>query len=237
MESYFSLPSLLDEWFTEMDLEQQVTEPIQVQTINTQEIAADHLAFEIDALILIRYQFVIQLTRNILEGRHSVSAIEACEKVVAAVEANLVAATAPSKSNLVPIPIQDPIKMAPRYQKCVVQRGTIEDTFFKKPLYDHMMNNGDIMDLLAFGTDEQVENIPHFLCQGPTVSFTCNMAQECKLAVDVTLDLLAKNPSITKAELYRFVAPLADRACVGCKKNEFQGQLCSGQFSVCKLPK
>ena len=93
-----------------------------------------------------------------------------------------------------------------------------------------MINNADVMDVLAYGTKEQIEALPHFISQGPTVSFKCNMALETKLAVDVTLDILRANPTAERAEIYRHVALLQDRSCVSCKQMSSKVSCVAGSF-------
>jgi hypothetical protein len=196
-------------------------------------ISASQLPIEIDALIRFGYgfepsfQYIIQVTNEVLQGRSEVSLEEATQESRRLIESHMDLQQQRSQQ---PDAFATSFDNGPRYSKTSVLRGGIEDTFFKKPLYDHMVNNSDIMDTLAYGTKEQIESIPHFISQGPTVSFKCNMALETKLAVDIVFDLLKTNPAMDKAEVYRNVALLQDRACVTCKHISSKVSCVAGSF-------
>jgi hypothetical protein len=111
----------------------------------------------------------------------------------------------------------DEIGCQPKYVATTVFRGDTIDTFFNKPLYKHMVSNEVVMSTINYGSNEEVIGLPNFLCQTPGTKAKCDQALECKFFTDVTLYLLYKYNLKQIADVYKRIALLSDRICLGCK--------------------
>lgn len=110
----------------------------------------------------------------------------------------------------------DNIGYHPKYVMFNIPRGDAYDTFYHKPLYDKMIGNEQVINVINSGKQNDILGLANFACQTPGTKAKCDQALECKFFTDVTMTLMLKYNVMSAADVYRRVALLSDRMCGGC---------------------
>lgn len=118
----------------------------------------------------------------------------------------------------------------PRYQERKVERGATEDTFFGNPLYKNMCDNKSVINIVSNGKDEDILALSNFAIQTPGVKPKCDQALESKLHVDATFALITKYNVTDQVCIYKRLAMLSDRVCLGCKTQRLKMVCLAGKF-------
>jgi hypothetical protein len=124
----------------------------------------------------------------------------------------------------------DNIGYQPKYIMTNVFRGDSIDTFYENPLNKNMVSNERIINLINDGTDDEIISLPNFICGIPGTKVKCDQAMECKFFTDVTLYLTIKYNIKSVADIYRRIALLSDRVCLGCKSTSTKVVCLSGKW-------
>jgi hypothetical protein len=124
----------------------------------------------------------------------------------------------------------DSFGFLPRYAERRVERGASEDTFFGPPLYKHMIDNSNVVSIVSNGSDEDVLNIANFAIQTPGIKPKCDQALESKMHVDATILLMTKYGVSDRVSIYKRLAMLSDRVCLGCKTQRLKTVCLAGKF-------
>jgi len=123
----------------------------------------------------------------------------------------------------------DNVGMLPKYAARRVERGAAEDSFFAAPLYKNMVDNEIIITRVTDGTDQDILSLPNFCVQTPNVKIKCDHALEIKLHIDCTLELICKY-GVQMSSVYRRLALLSDRICLGCQKPSLKISCAAGKW-------
>lgn len=110
----------------------------------------------------------------------------------------------------------DAIGVLPTYKLRKVERGKGEDTFFISPLHYELHDNAHVINVITSGSDEDVMGLNNFSISTPGVKIKCDHALECKMHVDATAYLIMKH-GLSLPSVYRRIAMVSDRICLGCK--------------------
>jgi hypothetical protein len=124
----------------------------------------------------------------------------------------------------------DSFGFLPRYQERKVERGATEDTFFGNPLYKNMCDNKSVINIVSNGKDEDILALSNFAIQTPGVKPKCDQALESKLHVDATFALITKYNVTDQVCIYKRLAMLSDRVCLGCKTQRLKMVCLAGKF-------
>ena len=124
----------------------------------------------------------------------------------------------------------DNIGVQPKYIMTNVFRGDSIDTFYEKPLNKNMVSNDHVINMINEGTDVEIINLPNFICATPGTKAKCDTSMECKFFTDVTLCLTIKYNMTNVADVYKRVAMLSDRVCLGCKNTSVKVVCLSGNW-------
>ena len=124
----------------------------------------------------------------------------------------------------------DNIGMQPKYIMTNVFRGDSIDTFYEKPLNKNMVSNDHVINMINEGTDVEIISLPNFICATPGTKAKCDTSMECKFFTDVTLCLTIKYNLTNVADVYKRVAMLSDRVCLGCKSTSAKVVCLSGKW-------
>lgn len=111
----------------------------------------------------------------------------------------------------------DNIGYHPKYVMFNVQRGESYDTFYQKPLYDKMVTNEQVINVINSGTAAEILSLPNFSTQTPGTKSKCDQSLECKFFTDFTLALIMKYNVTNVEDIYKRIALLSDRMCGGCE--------------------
>jgi hypothetical protein len=110
----------------------------------------------------------------------------------------------------------DALGVLPMYKLRKVDRGKAEDTFFMQPIQDTIHNNAHVINTITQGSDDEVLALTNFSVSTPGVKIKCDHALECKMHVDATAFLIIKY-GLSLPNIYRRLAMMPDRICLGCK--------------------
>lgn len=125
---------------------------------------------------------------------------------------------------------KDKIGVQSKYVISHVSRGDAFDTFYHKPIYDKMMSNDQVINVINNGSDLQVINLNNFSCQTPGTKAKCDQTLECKFFTDVSLSLLIKYRIDKISDVYKRMALLSDRCCMGCECNSAKVVCLAGEW-------
>lgn len=125
---------------------------------------------------------------------------------------------------------KDPIGVLPKYQMRRLGRGEYEDTYFEDPLYPHMTSNQNLISIVSYGAPEAVLQLSNLSNQTPRTKPKCDQALENKLFVDATFALSNMYGLVNLADVYRRLAFLSDRVCLGCPKLSHKTACLCGRF-------
>jgi hypothetical protein len=124
----------------------------------------------------------------------------------------------------------DNIGVQPKYIMTNVFRGDSIDTFYEKPLNKKMVSNEQVINVINDGTEDEILSLSNFVTGTPGTKAKCDTAMECKFFTDVTLCLVLKYNVTSVADVYRRVAMLSDRVCLGCKSTSVKVVCLSGKW-------
>ena len=111
-----------------------------------------------------------------------------------------------------------------------VFRGDSVDTFYEKPLNKRMVGNVEIINVINEGSETQIISLPNFICATPGTKAKCDQSLECKFFTDVTLYLMLKYKMENVSDIYKRIAMLSDRVCLGCKSQSPKVVCLSGEW-------
>lgn len=112
----------------------------------------------------------------------------------------------------------DTIGYHPKYVMYNIRRGESYDTFYHQPLYDRMVTNEQVINVINSGSEAQIVSLPNFITQTPGTKGKCDQSLECKFFTDVTLALMMKYNVTNVSDVYKRIALLSDRMCGGCER-------------------
>ncbi len=124
----------------------------------------------------------------------------------------------------------DSIGACPQYVPHSLNRGAKEDTYYVNPLYRSMVNNLQVLHITSYGTDQDVLSLPNLSNQTPGTKPKCDQALENKLFIDATCYLILNCGITNVASVYRRLAVLSDRLCLGCSKPSYKTVCLCGKF-------
>ncbi len=116
------------------------------------------------------------------------------------------------------------------YQMQQLPRGKTDDTYYQEPLYASMVSNIQLINTINYGTDEQMASLPNFSNQTPKTKSKCDQALENKMFVDATFVLTSTYGVTQLPDIYRRIALLGDRVCLGCEKPSLKTSCMCGKF-------